>query len=141
MSKSETIRDGLVAALAPLLSTNSGPLGQILPYPISSLNPPCAWVDGGEVEYDLAMGRGLDKQTFKVTVAYPFNEAESGQKQLDNLRDGTGALSVKTLLESDRTLGGAVQATHVTALSAIKLYDRASGPTLIGCEWTVDVYP
>lgn len=141
MSQAENIRNGLAANLAPLLQENGGPLGQVSPYMISNPSPPCIEIGGGPVTYDRAMRRGLDEQTYTITALVPFTQDVSQQQLLDGLRDGTGSTSVKTLLESDLTLGGACQTLHVTQLTEPRLYSRQQGATLIGCEWSITVYP
>lgn len=141
MSQAESIRNGIVSNLAPLLKSNGGPLGQVSAYMKSNPTAPCAEVGGGPIVYDRAMHRGLDEVAFTVTVLFPFTQDVSQQKILDQLRDATGATSVKTLIESDRTLGGACQDLHVTQATEPRLYDRQQGGIVLGCEWQIAVYP
>jgi hypothetical protein len=140
VSQASSIRDGIVANLQPLLVSNGGVLGQITPYPQSSMSPPCAQVQDGQVVYDRAMRRGLDEQSYMVAVYLPFTSDTSSQKLMDELRDGKGVLSVKTLVESDRTLGGACQDSHVALLTESRLYDRQQGGVVLGCEWQLAIY-
>jgi hypothetical protein len=140
-SNTETIREGFVTSLAPLLASNGGPLSQISAYVMSNPSPPCAYISAGPIVYDRAMHRGLDEIEFTVTVIFPFNVDISQQASLDELRDGSGALSVKALVETDLTLGGAVQTLRVTQSTEPRLYTRQSGPLVFGCEWQVSVYP
>jgi hypothetical protein len=138
LSQSENIRNGIVTNLQPLL--NAGTVGQILPYAQSNLSPPVIYVTRGETTFDLAMSRGGDLITYLVVALISHTQDIEAQELLDQLLDGTGSSSVKTLIESDRTLGGACQASTVDKVSRPQLYETASLPPALGCEWTVEVY-
>ncbi len=78
-------------------------------------------------ERDLAMGRGEDKLNFIIVALFPFSGPDvSSQEALDNMRDGSGSLSIKALVEADRTLGGACTSLRVTTLSRPSMYACAS---------------
>lgn len=79
--------------------------------------PPIAVVIPARVEYDTAMGRGLDTYTFNVTVIAARASERSAQQVLDSFCSSTGSLSVKAALESDKTLGGTANGLRVTELS------------------------
>jgi hypothetical protein len=51
-------------------------------------------------------------------------------------------MSVKQLIETDRTLGGIVHDCRVTAASGYRLYSAAGDNTrlVLGAEWTVQVF-
>jgi hypothetical protein len=141
VSQAVLIRNGLVTSLQSLLLTNGGLLAQVNPYPTANPEPPCLYVADGEVDYDQTMGRGDDLRRFMLVTLFPLGGPDvSTQTALDAMRDGTGALSVKTLVETDRSLGGVCQALRVTNLSRSQLYETPAQPARIGCEWTVEVY-
>ena len=143
MSQSETIRNGLVTTLAPLLVANGGPLGQILPYAMSNMTPPCAYITrGATADYDYAMSGTRDWLIFTVTVLVAETLDVPAQQLLDQMLDGTGSLSIRTLINAaDRTtLGITNGALGVDAASAPQLYTLTSGPACFGAEWTVSVY-
>lgn len=139
MSQSESIRDGLVANMQPLLAANGGPIGQISPYELSSAAPPCIFVTGGEIVYDEAMQRGLDELTFTVICLVAENLDVPAQQLLDSLRAARGSTSVKTAIETDRTLAGVVSDLRVTRASQPRPYASQQSPVRLGCEWTVQV--
>lgn len=140
MSQAETIRNGFVTVLASLSAANGGPLGQLLPYPASNLEPPVLYVEDGEVSYDETMQRGEDLLRFLLVALVPFGGPDvETQQTLDALRDRTGSLSVKTLVEADKTLNGACTSVRVTRMSKSQIYESPGKPARIGCEWTVEV--
>lgn len=140
MSQSGDIRAGIAANLEPLLISNGGPVGQVLPFLPSNPTPPCIYVADDAISYDLANRRGLDQLAFVVVALVSFTTDQAAQESLDELRDPSGSSSIKTLIESDRTLGGACQDLRVTEASKPQLYVRDSGPASLGAEWTVQVY-
>lgn len=137
MSQSEDIRNGLVTNLQPLIG--GSPVGQISPYELANATPPCVYVTGGEIVYDEAMHRGLDRMTFTVIALVSQTVDIESQQLLDELREPTGTVSVKTLIESDPFLGGVVADLHVTNVSPPRMYEPAAAPARLGCEWTVEV--
>ena len=142
MSQSETIRNGFVTALASLDAANAGPLtGGLSPYPQADSNPPSLYVDGGEVSFDFAMNRGADILNFNLVALVPMAGPDASTQQLlDSLRDRTGSLSIKALVEADKTLGGACKTLRVTRMTRPQVYETPGQPARIGCEWAVEVY-
>ena len=134
MASITAIRNGIATNLAVL------PDIQVEPYMLANPTPPAAHVKPGETLYDRTMGRGLDELTFKVQVFLPMIVDVASQQNLDQYLAGSGSLSVKTAIESDKTLGGIVQDTHVTMCSEPMLYRHADGKSSLMCEWTVQVF-
>jgi hypothetical protein len=75
--------------------------------------PPCAIVGQLDFTFDIDNARGLDQASVDVYVIVQRISERSGQDKLDELLAGTGTRSIKTALESDRTLGGLVNTLRV----------------------------
>ena len=75
--------------------------------------PPCAIVGQLDFTFDINNMRGLDQASVDVFVIVQRFSERAGQDKLDNLLAGTGNGSIKTALESDRTLGGLVDTLRV----------------------------
>lgn len=135
MAHPQQIREGLAANLA------SGDLDiQISAYALTNPTPPCAYVVSGPVNYDESMGRGHDTWTYTVVVLVGFVHDIGAQIALDEMLASHGTRSIKTLVESDRRLAGAVYSVSVVAASGARPYvlEGQEGPSL-GAEWTVEV--
>jgi hypothetical protein len=79
------------------------------------ITPPCAVVDQLLLTFDTANARGLDTATVDVLLIVDRMDSASGQKALDGFLASTGPGSVKTAIEADRTLGGAVSTLKVVS--------------------------
>lgn len=75
--------------------------------------PPCAVVGQLDFTFDIDNARGLDQASVDVYVIVQRISERSGQATLDGLLAGTGSNSIKTAIESDRTLGGLVNTLRV----------------------------
>jgi hypothetical protein len=75
--------------------------------------PPCAVVGQLDFTFDVNNARGLDQASVDVFVIVQRISERAGQDKLDELLAGTGNRSIKTALESDRTLGGLVNTLRV----------------------------
>jgi hypothetical protein len=127
------IRRGLAANLERILGV------QVSPYMLANPTPPAAQIVPGEVEYDQAMSRGLDRLTLSVQVFVALGSDIGAQQQLDEFLDGSGAKSVKQAVESDRTLGGSVATARVTRSTAYRVVLRDGGGPVLMAEWEVEV--
>lgn len=102
-------------------------------------NPPIAIVMPQSVSYDTAFGRGLDTYEFVVLVVVGRVDERTAQNLLDGYCNPTGATSIKTAIESDRTLGGEVNDLRVTDMrnySSIPVGEI----TYLAAEFVVSVY-
>ena len=102
-------------------------------------NPPIAVVMPQSVSYDTAFGRGLDTYEFVVLVVVGRVDERTAQNLLDGYCNPTGAPSIKTAIESDRTLGGEVNDLRVTDMrnySSIPVGEI----TYLAAEFVVSVY-
>jgi hypothetical protein len=77
--------------------------------------PPCAVVGQLDFTFDIDNARGLDQANVDIFVIVQRFSERAGQDKLDTLLAGTGPKSIKTALESDRTLGGLVNTLRVTS--------------------------
>jgi hypothetical protein len=76
--------------------------------------PPCAVVGQLDFTFDIDNARGLDQASVDIFVLVQRISERAGQDKLDELLAGTGNKSIKTAIESDRTLGGLVNTLRVT---------------------------
>lgn len=141
MSRSD-IRAGIVANLR-----TQWPDGvQIGKTILANPTPPTLQVRAGAVDYDQALGRGMDDVTMIVQGIVALNDA--GQLQLDAWLDG-GAGGVKHAVELDRSaitgigtgaLGGSVDDCQVTNASET-VVATIGGREVLLVEWTVTCLP
>jgi len=111
MADIATIRQGLARNLETIRNI------QISAYMLAAPTPPCIHIFPATIEFDRGMHRGLDIVAFTVEAFVAFGLDQGGQMRLDRLLAPSGAESVKEAIESDRTLGSAVQDVWVTRLS------------------------
>jgi hypothetical protein len=79
---------------------------------------PAAVVQLGSVSYNQAFNKGLTEYSFVVTVIFGRLATKQAQRNLDALIS-TGTGSLKTAIESDRTLGGNAFDTRVEEMTNI----------------------
>ena len=77
------------------------------------VTPPCAVVGQLDFTFDIDNARGLDQASVDVYVIVQRLSERTGQDKLDNFLAGSGKGSIKTAIESDRTLGGLVDTLRV----------------------------
>lgn len=82
------------------------------------INPPIAIVELQSIDYDRSMHRANNIYTFRIVVLVARVSERSGQNKLDAYVASTGSSSIKTAMETDRTLGGAAHDSHLTQLSS-----------------------
>lgn len=104
-----TVRDALKTNLQTIAGLRVYDLIPEIP------TPPCAVVGQLDFTFDIDNARGLDQAEVDVYVIVQRFSERAGQDKLDTFLQGTGATSIKTALEVDRTLGGAVNTLRVTA--------------------------
>ena len=75
--------------------------------------PPCAVVGQLDFTFDIDNQRGLDQASVDVFVIVQRISERTGQDKLDLLLAGSGNGSIKTAIESDRSLGGLVNTLRV----------------------------
>ena len=94
------LRDGLATNLATISGLRTG---ATIP---ENVNPPFAIIGFDSSEFDVTMRRGLDMFAFTVTVVVSRADGRNAQNLLDVYCAPTGTTSIKTAIESDRTLSG-----------------------------------
>jgi hypothetical protein len=110
MASIAQIRDGIAANLATisgLRTTTTIP---------DNPQPPVAIIQPSSISYDRTFQRGLDEYNFVVTLIVGRAAERQAQRLLDLYCDGSGSSSVKTAIESNRTLTGLIQDLRVTAM-------------------------
>jgi len=102
------------------LATNMGTIAGLRTYADIPDDPmmPAAVVQLGSVSYNQAFNKGLTEYSFVVTVIFGRLATKQAQQNLDALIS-TGSGSLKTAIESDRTLGGNAFDTRVSEMTNI----------------------
>lgn len=108
-------------------------------YVLASPTGPTIQVFPAEITYDLTMQRGADMPTFTVQALVPLGLGEGGQKKIDALLAPTGATSVKTAIEGDKTLGGVVDDLRVTEATGYRQAVTPDGKAVVVVEWNVKI--
>jgi len=100
--------------------------------------PPCAVVGQLDFTFDADNARGLDQASTDIFVIVQRFSERTGQAKLDSLLAGTGPKSIKTALESDRTLGGLVDTLRV--LSADSGTYSSGDQTFLSYRYNLVIY-
>ena len=123
-------------ALKTRLQTISGlRVYEVIPEPIT---PPCAVVGQLDFTFDIDNARGLDQANVDIYVIVQRFSERAGQDKLDEYLAGTGATSIKTAKEADRTLGGACQTLRVIGAES-GTYDSQS-ITFLSYRYRLTIY-
>lgn len=126
------VRSGLATALQQINNLRT------FDYVPDSLAPPAAVVEPVEITWDRAMQRGLDHYKAWILVIVGRVDERAASLRLDNYLAGDGATSIKTALETDRTLGGACSTLEVT--DALPRSVVVSGVEMLAYRFGVDIY-
>jgi hypothetical protein len=100
--------------------------------------PPCAVVGQLDFTFDIDNARGLDQASVDIFVIVQRISERAGQDKLDQLLAGTGSKSIKTAIESDRTLGGLVNTLRV--ISAESGTYISGDQTFLSYRYNVTIY-
>jgi hypothetical protein len=101
-------------------------------------NPPMAVISLESVNYDQTFQRGMSEYTFTVSVLAGRVSERNAQTRLDSYID-PGSATIKTAIEKDKSLGGAVFDVRVTEMSNIGAVNLAE-TIYLGADFTVNVY-
>ena len=124
--------DGLGARLSTIADL------RIYDHPADAVAVPAAVVLFPEtLTYDATMARGADRADFQVIVLVGKVSDRVARDKLALYLNGTGARSVKTVVEADRTLGGAADTARV-ATGTVETF-TVGGADYLGARFTVDV--
>lgn len=127
------IRDGIATNLATISGLRTA---AELP---DNPSPPIAVVQLRSIEYDGAFQKGLATYTFTISVIVGRVAEREAQRRLNAYSDNTGATSIKTAVESDKSLGGSAFDCRVVSLDnigALQLNDA----TYLAADFTVIAY-
>lgn len=126
------IRSGLGANLATIRGLR---VAETIP---DNPSPPIAVISLSNVTYDGAFHGGLVQYNFIVSVIVGRVAEREAQRRLDAfISTGTG--SIKTAVESDKTLGGSaydVRVSEMSNIGAVSLNDA----TYLAADFTIQVY-
>jgi hypothetical protein len=100
-------------------------------------NPPVAVVSLNSVTYDGAYAKGLTTYNFSVTVIVGRSAEREAQRKLDAYIS-TGASSIKSAVESDKTLGGYAYDCRVVSMDSVGSL-TISDTTYLAADFTVTV--
>lgn len=127
------IRAGIVANLATISGLRTS--AELIDNP----TPPVALVALDSIDYDLAMQQGLTQYNFIITVVVGRAAEREQQRKLDLYCQPTGDYSVKSAVESNRTLSDVVYDLRVIStgsIGSIQINDQ----TYLAAEFTVTVF-
>lgn len=100
---------------------------------------PAAIVVLNTIDYDQAFQRGLTQYNFTISVVVGRASERAAQERLNLYASNTGDKSIKTAVESDKTLGGSAYDVRVVTMNSIGAVEL-NGTTYIGMDYTVTVY-
>lgn len=128
-----TLRAGLVNQLNAIAGLRTY---EVIP---DSPNFPAAVIALDRVLYDSTFARGCDSIEFTVTIVVGRGDDRTAQNRLETFIAGTGAGSVKTVIEADPTLGGAAMDARVTEANNVGTVNNADGSTFLFVDFQVVV--
>ncbi|GAA4999495.1 hypothetical protein [Streptomyces siamensis] len=138
------IRDAIADAVRTVvLPTGIGKL-TCLGYVPDSVVTPVFFVGEVDINFDQAMGRGLDELLFTCRVLAGRADDRSAQRILDALLSGVGEASLKQAIEVARgapgelALGGLADDLHLQRVQGYRWYEHA-GASYVGAELAVRV--
>jgi hypothetical protein len=100
-------------------------------------NPPVAVVSLNSVTYDGAYAKGLTTYNLSITVIVGRVAEREAQRKLDAYIS-TGASSIKSAVESDKTLGGYAYDCRVVSMDSVGSL-TVSDTTYLAADFTVAV--
>lgn len=127
------IRDGIATNLATISGLRTA--AEIPDNP----SPPIAIVQLRQIQYDQAFQKGLAVYTFTISVIVGRVQEREAQRRLNAYSDNSGASSIKSAIESDKTLGGAAFDVRVESLDNIGSL-QLNDATYLGADFTVTAY-
>ena len=94
------LRDGIAENLTSIVGLR---VSSFMP---DNPNPPMAVVSPQNIEYHKSFNNGFNTYTFVISVFVARVSERTGQANLDAYCASTGPSSIKSAIESDRTLSG-----------------------------------
>jgi len=102
-------------------------------------SPPIAIVSLGSINYHQAFQNGMTEFTFTVQVIVGRAAEKEAQRRLDQYAEPTGATSVKSAIESDKSLNGNCQTLIVSGMPSVGSL-QMNDQTYLAAEFSVQVY-
>lgn len=133
MTTIDAIRTGLANNLATISGLRTA--SEIPDNP----SPPIGIVSLRSIQYNESFAKGLAVYNFIVTVIVGRAAERVAQRRLNDYCDNSGSSSVKTAIESDRTLGGSAYDCRVVSLDNIGNL-LLGDATYLAAEFTVTVF-
>lgn len=137
-----------LSAVRTVLATAAGTISGLntSPYVPDSVVVPCFYLaDDIAIEFDHAMGRGLDLITLTGVALANTAVAKDGQSKLDSYLAGSGSTSIKAALNAIRPVTGSSTLTavandlRVIAVRSYRRYEHA-GAEYYGAEFEINVW-
>jgi len=101
-------------------------------------SPPIAVITLNSITYDLDFNRGMTVYNFTVTLIVGRVTERDAQRKLDAYA-GNGERSIKTAVQSDRTLGGAAfdcRLSEMSTLGGVTINEV----TYVAADFAIQVY-
>lgn len=109
-------------------------------YPPDKITPPAAIVTYPEdYTYDAAYGRGMDRLTVPVVVVVGKVSDRQAVKDLGKYADGSGAASVKAVLDAKTTAHGWTKCGEVVVKRAVFDLVTIAGSPYLAATFTLDI--
>jgi len=126
------IRAGLAANIATIPGLR---VAETIP---DNPSPPIAILSLNSITYDLDFNRGMTVYNFTVTLIVGRVAERDAQRKLDAYA-GNGERSIKTAVQSDRTLGGAAfdcRLSEMSTLGGVTINEV----TYVAADFAIQVY-
>ncbi|MEU4150834.1 hypothetical protein [Streptomyces sp. NPDC026659] len=113
-------------------------------YMPDAITEPCFFIADYTIEFDKVMKRKLDVVTFTARILVSRADDLAGQKLLDAMLSGSGAASLKGVIEDARgapgsaALNGYAHDLRVMRMQGLRLYEH-NGLQYLGAEITIEV--
>lgn len=102
-------------------------------------SPPIAIVNLNSIDYHNAMVNGMTEFLFTVQVIVGRAAEREAQRRLDQYAEPSGASSVKSAIESDKSLNGNAQTLIVNGMPSVGSL-QMNDQTYLAAEFSVQVY-
>jgi hypothetical protein len=100
MASLSDIRDGIATNLATIVGLRT------TGYIPGQVTPPYAIISPDGIEYHKSFHNGFNTYNFTISIVVGQAESRTAQTILDGYCSPTGATSIKSAIESDKTLAG-----------------------------------
>ncbi len=130
-----------IGGMRTAIATNIATIPGLRTYADIPDNPamPCAVVQLQSVDYNQSFNRGLTLYQFVVTAIFGRIATSQAQRSMDQLIDDEGGRSLKTAIESDKTLNNNafdIIVNEMTNIQSVTIGDI----TYLSADFAVTVY-